>query len=299
MDLDRGKGISALSLAMLLWGFNFVSTKFAVQEVDPFAVTALRSILSALIFGLVMTMRGANPFSFIRENWRKIWPLAFTGIFMNQLFFMWGLKNTTPSHSALVVTLLPIITALFARIILKEKVPLLRWLGISVAFFGAIILVFEGGFSLDSGYLLGDMMTLVSVTCFSLFIVLAKPVLQELGVIRTISAAYILSLPFTLLICTRPALAQDWSSISTLAWGSIWYLIIGATVVAYLSHQYALKRLPATLVAITAYSQPLIAVLFSVWLWGEQPSAIFYFASGLILTGLLIAQKRRRQGKAA
>jgi drug/metabolite transporter (DMT)-like permease len=107
---------------------------------------------------------------------------------------------------------------------------------------------------------------------------------------HTIGIAYLLSIVFVPPFTLGPALAQDWSHISPLGWATAWYLVIFGTVLAYFTHQYALKRLPAVLIAAASYSQPVLAALFSMLLLGEQLPPTFFISAALIFTGLVLTQ---------
>lgn len=291
---ERIKGTSMLAAAMLIWGLNFVITKIALVDIAPFPLMLFRHTLSTFSFIGILVVRGINVFDLTRKHWKKILPLGILGIVFNQLFFLWGMNHTSPSHSALMFTIMPIFSSIFALFILKEKITFFRWVGIALAFSGAVWLATDGKLNLDSSYLYGDLITIGAVVAFALFLVLAKPVLEEVGVIRTLGVAYLLSSPFILVVCLMPALEQDWSSISTESWLSALYLVVFGTVIAYLCHQYALKRLPAALVAAFAYSQPILAAIFSVIILGETLPASFYLAAALIIGGLMIARKKQR-----
>ena len=292
---ERVKGTVMLSTAMLVWGLNFVLTKIALVGFDPFALMLLRHALSTLTFMSILFFRGINVFELTRKHWKKILPLGILGIVGNQLLFLWGMNYTTPSHSALMFTIMPIFSSIFAMFILAERITFFRWVGITMAFLGAIWLATDGKLDLSSEYLLGDLITMGAVIAFALFLVLAKTVLHEVGVIRTLGVAYILSIPFITVICLPAALEQNWLNISTESWLGALYLIFFGTVIAYLCHQYALKRLPASLVAAFAYSQPILAAIFSVIILGETLPATFFISALLIISGLIIARKKQRQ----
>lgn len=288
------KGTYALAFAMFIWGLNFVITKIALNDIGPFPLMLFRHALSTICFLSILYFRRIDVFALAKKHWKRILPLGFLGIVCNQLFFLWGINHTTPSHSALMFTIMPIFSSIFALFILKERITLYRWIGISMAFSGAIWLATDGKLDLNSSYLYGDLITMGAVIAFALFLVLAKPVLEEVGVIRTLGVAYLLSSPFILVICLVPAVEQDWSNVSMESWLSALYLVIFGTVIAYLCHQYALKRLPAALVAAFAYSQPILAAIFSVIILGDVLPASFYISAILIIGGLMIARKKQR-----
>jgi drug/metabolite transporter (DMT)-like permease len=292
---DRSKGLAAISAAIFIWGFNFVGAKVTLMETDPFALIFLRHAAAVVLFSLIWKLRRKNVVEDVRRHWRRVFPIAMLGIVGNQLFFVWGISLTTPSHSALMYTLLPICTALFARYILKERIPFFRWFGILLGFVGAVMLATENGIDFSGDLLQGDLITFMAVIVFSLFMVFGKPVLMDLGAVRVLVVGYIISAPVMLGITAPAFVAQNWLSLSLLAWGGAFFLVVFATVIAYILHQYALKKLSPALLSAFAYGQPITAAFFSVLLLGEQLSTQFAISSALIFTGLFITERFKGQ----
>lgn len=289
---ERIKGTVGISLAVLFWGFGYVNAKFAVAEIEPFALMQFRNAFSTIIILIIVKLSGRELLSHLRKEWRRVLPLSVLGILINQLCFLWGMKYTTPSHAALMYTLMPIISAIFAVFLIGERINAVRWIGILIAFSGAVLLVTGGKLDFSNKYFLGDLIVLGAVTAFALFVVIAKPVLAQLGVLRTVGITYLLSAAIVPVFCAVPAYNQDWGNVTAIAWGSALYLVLFSTVGAYLCHQYALKRLSATIVAAFAYTQPVIAAFFSVLILGEELTPVFFISAALILTGIIIARRR-------
>ena len=206
---DEAKGSAAISLAGLLWGFNYVNTKFVITEVDPFALTLLR-VLVAMPFFFLALLVVRRPATGALRDWKTFLPLGFTGVAASQLLWIIGLQHTTPSHSALMFTLLPIFTAVLAVLLLGETLSLLQGAGIATAFVGTALLATEGGISLEQGYLAGDLLTLGAVFMFSLYTVLSKPAVASYGTRRALALTYLYSLPFVVPFTLMPLLQQDW-----------------------------------------------------------------------------------------
>lgn len=292
---DEAKGSLAISLAGLLWGFNYVNAKFAISEIDPFALTLLRMVVATPLFFVVLTV-ARRPARGALRDWKTFLPLGLTGVAASQLLWIYGLQHTTPAHSALMFTLLPVFTAVLAIFLLGEKVSPLQGVGIGTAFAGAALLATEGGISLEQGYLAGDLLTLGAVFTFSLYTVLSKPVVAAYGTRRTLALTYLYSLPFVVPFTLLPMLEQDWGAgrVTALGWAAVLYLIVFATVGTSQLHQYSLKHLPSTKVAIFFNLQPLFAAIFSVALGFERLSWGFLIASALIFAGLVVFRLKKR-----
>lgn len=289
---DRVKGTISISFAALLWGFTYVATKIALQEFDTFALMLFRHLSAGVLILTILKFKRIKILQVAREHWKELLPLSILGIIIKQIFFLWGLSNTSPSHSALMYTLVPVFTAILAWHLIDEKMNLARWTGIAIAFVGAVLLATDGKFDFEGEYILGDSITMVSVVASGIFAVMAKPVITKIGVFRTLGIIYLFSMPVVPLFCLNSAFEQNWSSISINGWMAAAYLIIAGTVIAYFCHQYALKQLPASVVSSFAYTQPVLAAIFSFLILKENFSPYFFISTLLIFAGLLLTRKK-------
>src|SRR5262249_37431154 len=123
--------------------------------------------------------RGGRVWRFDR---RDIVPLIISGLSgygIYQLFFIGGLNLTTVFSSALLVATIPLFSALLLALLRTERVSLLQWAGILVAFGGvALFLVAAGGQSQHTGVdshvtpatmIIGDLLSLGAALSFALY----------------------------------------------------------------------------------------------------------------------------------
>jgi drug/metabolite transporter (DMT)-like permease len=118
-------------------------------------------------------------------------------------FLAWGIDRSTASNASLIYLTVPIIAAVLASMILKEKMTLVRWASLFVALAGVLILsdVDWRHLQLASGkFLLGNMLVLVACTSSSFYNVYCKELLQRFTVLEVLVYGYLLadivSLPF-------------------------------------------------------------------------------------------------------
>jgi drug/metabolite transporter (DMT)-like permease len=292
----------AVAAANVFWGFNYVGTKYALGQIDPFALLLLRILFVIPLLIPFLKRRGDSLVGVLR-HWRPALVPAL-GFLASQFLYLYGLTFTTPSHSALMYTLLPIFTVILAVFLINEKITRLQVVGIAIAFIGAFILISEDGLTFDSRYLFGDLMTLMGVLGWAVYTVLSKPLVSRIGSIRTLSLMFIIGLPLSIPLTAIPSLRQPWGDVTPLAWAGAAYLVFFGTFAAYVCYQSSLKHLSAGIVAAFTYSQPMLAALSSVLLLGEILTIYFYISAVLIFFGLIIAShaeqwKRREKRRAA
>ncbi|HIJ16459.1 MAG TPA: DMT family transporter, partial [Thermoplasmata archaeon] len=85
-----------------------------------------------------------------------------------------GLEHGTSSVASVIQSSGPVMTLLFAVIILKERITTLKGLGTLVAMTGTVMLVLSGGISLGDDGFVSNALILVSATSYGLAWVSAK-----------------------------------------------------------------------------------------------------------------------------
>jgi drug/metabolite transporter (DMT)-like permease len=65
--------------------------------------------------------------------------LALLGVFPAQVLMTWGTQYSLASNAAILTLCLPVITALFAFLLLKEKMNIIRWGSFIIAIIGVIL----------------------------------------------------------------------------------------------------------------------------------------------------------------
>ena len=91
-----------LILVAVIWGVNFSVLKYAFADFQPLAFTVARFSLAALFLTSIMLIT-REDFSVSKEDRPAIIRLGFIGITLYNIFFMYGLKHTAASHSALFI----------------------------------------------------------------------------------------------------------------------------------------------------------------------------------------------------
>ncbi|TKD72551.1 DMT family transporter [Pseudalkalibacillus hwajinpoensis] len=150
-----------LFLLMVIWGFNVIAIKLLVTEFTPIMIQSIRIFSASLVVFAVL---------FIAKDLRKLTRKeatytifgAVTGVVGHHSFLAVGLTNTSASNAGLILGLVPLMTALFAVLFLKDKMTLLKATGILLALVGVSFVVLSGGGRLGSASS-GDIFVFLSV----------------------------------------------------------------------------------------------------------------------------------------
>ncbi len=183
---------------------------------------------------------------------------------------------------------------ILARIFLKEKIGLLKIIGIVFCIIGIIYLLSKGNFQNLSSFRFsaGDVWVLVAAFCFAVYntMVKRKPV--------SISSINFLFVVFTLgTILLVPFFIWEFLNSQPVGWDMnllliILYLGLGASVISFLCWNVAIRKMGAGRTAMFGNLIPIFSTLEAVILLHEQFTLIHIISMVLVITGLLLANLR-------
>ena len=273
------------------------STHIVAQDADvvvsPSVVLLFRSLGAAVIFVPILAVieKTWNVFARIeRKDYSRIFLLGLLNVPINQLFYLYALKYTTPANSALFSAMTPAIIFLLTFFWHSERPSTMKIIGIVVALTGAAIIMFERGATLHSDQTVGNILAFMGVISWSLYTMLGRSLVLKYGSVYTTGISMIvgalLYLPFGLLTSS----AAEISAISSRSWMELAYLAAIASVVNYLLWFYALGKLATTKVAIFQNLQPVATTVFALLLGKVILTTQLWGGGLLVLAGVLVVQ---------
>jgi drug/metabolite transporter (DMT)-like permease len=230
-----------------------------------------------------------------RGDWWRMAGLGVVGNGLFQLCLVHGVHRTSPAHAALLVALSPIFAALLAALLLGERLPPRRIVGIGIAFAGVALIVSHGGGPASGPTWLGDLLSLGAALTWALYSVAGKPLLARRSAFEVTTWAMVFgALP--LLPLGLPELARvPWSQLSLGTWALLVYLSVGTLAVANLIWYWALARAATTRVVAFSYLNPVVAAVIAVALGQEVPTATLAAGALAVLTGVALTQLDQRK----
>jgi len=139
-------------ITIIFWSLAYVFTKLALQYFTPFSLGFLRYFVASctlVIVAIIIRMK------FPRKLDLPWFILAgAVGFFLYMIAFNKGQQSVTAATGSIVIATVPVLTALLARFIYKEKLSNLQWLAIAIEFAGVSVLTLMNSvFSVDIGLL--------------------------------------------------------------------------------------------------------------------------------------------------
>ena len=288
---ERRRVLAALIAVQVMFAIHYPATKVLLRHVEPGAWIAIRMGAGALLF---VALWGAG---FRRRlEWSDHLTLAGLSIFgvvFNQICFIEGMARTTPAHSSVIMTTVPVLTLVFAVALRRERLRAGPAAGVALAMAGVLLLLRVDRLELRAEWFTGDLLTQVNAASFALFLVISRDTIRRLGPV-TATAGVLCWGNLGAALYGREAIARlDWAALPLEAWLLIAYAVVFPTVTAYFLNYWALARVESSSVALFIYLQPVLAATISaVWL-GEPLTPRLFASSGLVFLGVLFATRRR------
>lgn len=302
--------LGALLLLAVIWGGSVPLIKLGLRDFPPLTLTALRYLVAAPFFVFLLLGRRFGGSAARRDASHDIHPrggsgaarrlprpsdlaraaaLGLLGIGVGQMAQTLGVRQTSASVATVISATIPILVVVFAAIRLHQPVPTRQAVGLGVAFVG-VVLVATGDPRrlrdlLATPALGGDLLVVLSALAISLYYVLSVELIAESSVI---TVAALTSLAGGGALAPAALWELRYATVTLTAGGVavVLYLAVLVTVVGMVIWLHALRHLPASLVAVLQYLQPLVGVGASAALFGDPLRVWFGIGTGLVLLGI-------------
>jgi drug/metabolite transporter (DMT)-like permease len=280
--------------ANIIYGLNYVIAKEVMPiSIKPFALLSLRSICGVALFwitSLFMPKESVN-----KKDLLYLFGCSFFGVVINQTFFLVGLNLTTPVNSSIIQSTNPIFAFIFAALILRENISLLKGAGLAIGLAGVLMLILQNGVpDVGSSSFLGDTFSLVNTVSWAFFTVIIKRMLEKYHPVTVMKWVFLFGMLTNMPAGYHQWSTMDWSSISTTAWLEIGFVIIGATYLGYLLIVFGLRRLSPTVVSIYTYIQPMIAAYLATILGQDHIDLVMIVSALLIFAGVFVVSLQKK-----
>ena len=278
----------------LFVAINFSLVKYVSPALlKPYAVNILRVGVSLILFWLLWTMSDIKP-HIKKKHWSRFFLCGLTGIAINQMFFIKGLTYTSAIHASLLILLTPILISVFAFAVLKEKVTIIKALGLALGIGGAVLLILSKEQSSSAtNYLFGDLLIIINAISYTVYFIIVKPLMAEyppLHVVRWVfTFGFLMILPFG----WNEFISIPWEKLELSHYLSILFIVVPGTFLAYFFNIYGIQHLGAGTTGSYIYTQPVFAALIAVIFFHEHLTTSKLLAGIMIFLGVFLISLKR------
>jgi drug/metabolite transporter (DMT)-like permease len=257
----------ALLVTVILWASAFPAIRAGLRAYSFDDLVLLRFLAASIVLTLLWVIRG-RPLP-LRADLPAIAILGIVGMTLYPLALSYGEMTVSAGAASILVSLSPVFTAVLASLFLSERLSVVGWIGIFVAFSGAFVLSFDGRGEIGTAR--GLAAVLAAALLQAIQFTLSKALLRRYDAVAlTIFSVWCGTVAN--LIFVR-GLASSFVAAPPSATAAVVFLGVFPTVVATIAWSYALARIPAPQAASFLYLIPPVAIAIgAIWL-GESISA--------------------------
>lgn len=268
-------------LTAFLFGTMEVACKVAGNDLDPFQLTFIRFAVGGLLLlpFAVFELRKNH----IRLTLKDILILAGVGtlgIPISMVFFQVGVTNSNASTAAVLMSINPMFTMVFAHLLTDEKMNRQRVIALAIALAGIVFMIRPWDVQ-EGNTVLGIVSMLLATIFFGLYTVEGKISVQKMGIMAQTSISFILGsliLLIIILIMGKPVTAGVVENLPL-----VLYVGIFVTGLGYFSYFTAIKLSDATTGSFAFFLKTAIAPVMAVIFLKETILWNTYAGIGLIL----------------
>ena len=288
-----------LALVNLMWAAQGTAVKFLEGKLGPIAITFLPFYVTTLLFvPLLIRERRRNPgaAAITRADWLRFAAAGIGGQVLAQLGMTWGITKSLASNAAILNLLIPVLTAVLASFMLRERVTLLRVACLIVGLAGVFLLSVQDlkqSSFLQSNYLVGNLLILAGCLGSSFYNVYCKGLLQRFQEIEILIFSYVTasaaSVP--LLIWVEPFHFAQLAALDWRGWLAFAFLAIFMYGLSMVLFFYVLQHLPVTVASASLYLVPVFGILIAAAFLGERLTPVAFVGTGVVLLSTIIIMK--------
>lgn len=289
---NQTKALLAILGAAFFGGGIGVWIKFSLKEIPPLSFTFLRFLL-AYLFILPFLKKEKIK---IKNSLKPVLVSLFSTV--NIVLFVFGIRLTNANMGQIIYAFVPVLTAIIAYFLIKERFNKQKVFGIVLGFIGIsliIMLPLIDNLNFSPGSLWGNLLIFTGVSSYAFYPVLSKKIQVNYSPIY-LTAIFILT---TAIIAGVLALFEltpglTWIKETSLAsWMGLISTAAFGTVIYYLLTQYAIKYGSAVIGTLTLYLQPFMTFFWAYLILGEKVTLLIIIGCLLVIAGAYITTQTK------
>lgn len=279
-------GHLAAFVAVLMWGYSFVSSKVLLESgLGPVQIYVCRFVLAYFI------MLAASHRKLLASSWREEGQFLLCGLLAGSLYYIaenTALEYTLTTNVSLLTSLSPLITAILVGVVYKtEKLGVGTWAGSAIAIVGVACVVCNGSSELDFNPL-GDFLSLAAACSWAVYSLILRRLNANYDVWFISRKTF-----FYGVLTAVPFLFFEEGNVNVFAvlgeprvYANLLFLGVGASSIAYVLWATSVRQLGALTANNYIYLQSVVTLVVSAFVLDERVSTLGYIGVVLIIGGL-------------
>ena len=291
--MSRYRNLGLFLVLAAVWGSAFMAIKAGLSEFPPVLFAALRYDLAGAVMLAYAVIRADRWRPAGHREWAAVGVGAALLIAAYHTFLFVGEQSTTSAAAAVVVSLSPALTTLFARLVLPdERLSAVGVVGAVLGLVGVVAVANPDPSQVLDRDVVGNLLVFGAAVSFALGSVLTTWLHAGLE-IETMEAWSMLGGAAVMhgvsLAIGESAAAVTWSPRALWALG---YLALGSSAVGFLIYFRLLDRLGPIEINLVSYVAPLFAAVTGFLFLGEVVGVSTVLGFCLIFAGFVLIKRR-------
>jgi len=288
---------SLVVIVNFMWATQVPVIRVIGDKLGPVTVAFIPMIVSTIIFLPLLWIENKKRNVKIFRRWKDIkyfiWP-GLIGVFLMQYAYTLGSRLTLAANAGIITLTIPVIVAVFASLLLKEKLNVVRIFSFILAIGGVLLTSLSdisGADFKQSQYLSGNLIFLFACCCCGFYNTYCKMLVDkkftELQILVYSSlVGSIASIP--LLIWAEPFHYSTFiksGSVALLGMIELSVIVYGVSMLLFF---YVLKRMDVTQAILGNYLLPFFIAILGILLLNEKITWLMLLGGGIIIISTLM-----------
>ncbi len=298
--------VTALIVSMLIWSVSGIAIKHALVVLPPFTMIVMRFVPSVLLMLIIGLVRRKHSLFCLQKMDLKDLPLFLIAGFC-QPFLYYMLETyaydalNSPTIAETLLSTSPLLSPIFAAVLLKERVTKYNIFGILISTAGVFVLTLAGSTHYSIGSYWGVLLAFAAVSAAVVDSVMMRKAPMKYSSLSFVFYTQLISLCFFIPIWffkEGPSVfdngqwTMDNSQLITALW-CVGYLSVFASVAAFILFCFALRKVGVTQANAFNNIRPVFTAIWMILFFGEHLPLAKWLGIILIIVGLFICQKQK------
>lgn len=300
--------IIALIVSMIIWSVSGIAIKQALVVLPPLTMIVMRFVPSVLLMLLIGIVRRKHSlFCLQKMDWKDLPLFLIAGTCQPFLYYLLETYTykalNSPTIAETLLSTSPLLSPIFAALILRERVTKYNVLGILISTAGVFALTLIGATDYSIGNSWGILLAFAAVSAAVVDSIMMRKAPQRYSALSFVFYTQLISLMYFIPIWL-------WREVPTLDWGmlmahsqwttavmSVAYLTVFASVIAFILFCFALRQIGVTQANAFNNIRPAFTALWMFLFFGEVLPWGKWVGIVLIIFGLFVCQKQEKMQK--
>lgn len=281
-NTSRRAAFAALAALALVWGYNWVVMRIAVEYAPPFLFAGLRAFGGSIaLFAVMLAMR--KPLRPYRP-----WPVFWLGFFQTTGFIgivTWAIVASGVGTIAILSYTMPVWVALLAWPLLGERLRAAHVAAVVIALVGILCILDPGRVRAS---LFADVLAVVAGISWAIGVIIAKRLQRDPRVDLLSLTTWQMFFGGLVLLAIALAVPHGTTRWTGAYVAALSYNIFAATALAYVLWLFVLRNLPARTAGMGTLANPLVGIVAAWIVLGERPSLLTGIGMLLVTAALAL-----------